>query len=596
MKIPFQTLLVFILFISCSKDVEPEIIPNYNLKVTVTPTDGGTVTPSDGNYQTGTSVSVLATPSPEYIFKEWNGGVTGTTNPISVTINSNKNITGVFEKRMYPLSITIEGEGTVTEELLSSKPTKDYPSGSVVKLTAIPVDGWEFESWSGDYVGTENPITITVDKSKSLTIQFKKNNELMYKEAILKLRNEVLDIIRPDGNPSWSYSFDLENDGDLDMILILAGPEFGQHKEMILFKNNDNISFESINTGINCWGRNIVFDDFNNDGLIDFFLADSGLDSPPFPGAQDQLIYQTTDGNLIEVTNELLPQISNFSHGCTSIDIEGDGDRDIIVNTGGSQLVLKNNNGVFELWDEGIEPALNIDSYEIQRHPIIDGVLRMDIGDGHISGWWSTSGDFNNDGFDDAIIGCGLQYLDDPADENGLRGRIIDPYGNILNKTNLILLQDPVTGQLIYEYPRSLIKTSFENTGVPSGGIGLLVNDFNKDGCLDLMSYFVDIDHRIDFSIGNCDGTFELSGFYELYKNSIGDSLWEDFEIIDIDDDDDMDVIISNSLQWNNSFESPEEHVVLENINGTFEQRNGKLSDLIFLPPHVGISWYLDGE
>ena len=57
----------------------------------------------------------MATPSPEYIFKEWIGGVTGTTNPISVTMNSNKNITVVFEKRMYPLSIIIEGEGTVTE-------------------------------------------------------------------------------------------------------------------------------------------------------------------------------------------------------------------------------------------------------------------------------------------------------------------------------------------------------------------------------------------------------------------------------------------------------------------------------------------------
>ena len=188
MKTYIQLVLVFFLFISCSKSIEPEVIPNYNLKVSVTPTNGGTITPSEGTYPDGTKISLLGTPSPEYIFKEWTGGVTGTTNPISVTMSSNKNITGVFEKRMYPLSLTIEGQGTVTEELISSKPTGDYPSGSVVKLTGVPVDGWSFVGWSGDYVGTDNPITITVDKSKSITSEFEVDCDLLkYPLVDLKL-------------------------------------------------------------------------------------------------------------------------------------------------------------------------------------------------------------------------------------------------------------------------------------------------------------------------------------------------------------------------------------------------------------------------
>ena len=91
MKKLFQLMVglffVFFLFITCSKDIEPEVIPNYNLKVSVTPVEGGTVTPSEGSYTNGTTVSLLGTPSPEFIFKEWNGGITGTTNPISVTMS-----------------------------------------------------------------------------------------------------------------------------------------------------------------------------------------------------------------------------------------------------------------------------------------------------------------------------------------------------------------------------------------------------------------------------------------------------------------------------------------------------------------------------
>jgi len=523
MKRHFQIVLIFFLFISCSKDIEPEIIPNYNLKVTITPIEGGTVTPNEGTYPNGTTISLLGTPSPEYIFKEWTGGITGTTNPISVTMSSNKNITGVFEK--------------------------------------------------GD--------------------------ELSYKESIIQLRNDILNIIRPpDGKPSWTYSFDLENDGDLDIILIRSGPSSYPKKEMILFKNENNTTFVRINTGIYCWGRKVIFEDFNKDGLIDFFVPDHGMDLPPFPGGQDQLIFQTNDGQLIDKTYELLPQILNFSHGGSSIDLGNDGDKDLIINTGGSQVVLKNDNGVFDFWNEGIEPKLITSEYNVEGNPIIDGVLRTDIWEVFISGWCSKSGDFNNDGFEDLIIGCGFTDLGDPGDSNHDSFRTVDPYDNVLEKGNLILLQDPNTNKLHYKYPQSLVEDSWR-TDIQTGGgtSSLLVSDFNNDGCLDFISYGTNEEtHRLEINYGNCSGVFEDLTIFELYVNTNGDVLWEDFEIIDIDNDNDMDIIISNSLQWTNSFETSNEHVVLENINGTFEQRNGNLDDLINLPPHVGISWYLDGE
>jgi hypothetical protein len=110
MKKIILALGITILFATCKKD-----IPQKQLIVNVTPEVGGAVTPSTGAYALGTNVKLLATPSPEYVFKEWSGGFTGTTNPANVIMDADKTITAVFEKREYPLSLTIVGSGTVKE-------------------------------------------------------------------------------------------------------------------------------------------------------------------------------------------------------------------------------------------------------------------------------------------------------------------------------------------------------------------------------------------------------------------------------------------------------------------------------------------------
>jgi uncharacterized repeat protein (TIGR02543 family) len=74
----------------------------------------------------------------------------------------------------YALTIEIEGNGTVNEEIVQAKSTTDYDSGTTVKLTAIPDDGWIFVGWSGDHNGTENPIQLTMDQAMSITAKFEK--------------------------------------------------------------------------------------------------------------------------------------------------------------------------------------------------------------------------------------------------------------------------------------------------------------------------------------------------------------------------------------------------------------------------------------
>jgi len=120
------------------------------------------------DYNSGTIVELTAVPSGEWLFVEWKGDVTGTVNPTQITIDKAKNVTAVFVKKQYPLTIEIEGEGTVTEKVIKAGVATDYNSGTIVELTAEPTGDWEFVEWTGDITSTENPVQITIDKAKTV--------------------------------------------------------------------------------------------------------------------------------------------------------------------------------------------------------------------------------------------------------------------------------------------------------------------------------------------------------------------------------------------------------------------------------------------
>ncbi len=44
--------------------------------------------------------------------------------------------------------------------------------GDVVELTAIPLTGWTFDGWSGDAVGMDNPLLVTVDADLTISANF----------------------------------------------------------------------------------------------------------------------------------------------------------------------------------------------------------------------------------------------------------------------------------------------------------------------------------------------------------------------------------------------------------------------------------------
>ena len=70
----------------------------YTLKVNAVPVTGGSIdlSPAGGTYEEGTIVNLTAMPNMGYFFNEWTGDLTETYNPVTVKMNSNKNIDANF--------------------------------------------------------------------------------------------------------------------------------------------------------------------------------------------------------------------------------------------------------------------------------------------------------------------------------------------------------------------------------------------------------------------------------------------------------------------------------------------------------------------
>ena len=141
---------------------------SYQLSIVVAGNGAVTRSPVQASYFSGTEVTLTAEPSHSWTFSNWTGDVVGSTNPLTVTMDSAKQITAIFSENSYELSVSISGDGTVVR----SPNQPSYLSGTVVDLTAEPADGWSFSSWVGDVVSSANPLTMTMDSIKQITAIF----------------------------------------------------------------------------------------------------------------------------------------------------------------------------------------------------------------------------------------------------------------------------------------------------------------------------------------------------------------------------------------------------------------------------------------
>ncbi len=68
----------------------------------------------------------------------------------------------------YTLNTSVVGNGSIGR----SPDQTTYAPGTEVTLTATPASGWLFDGWSGGASGSINPLTVTMNASKTITATF----------------------------------------------------------------------------------------------------------------------------------------------------------------------------------------------------------------------------------------------------------------------------------------------------------------------------------------------------------------------------------------------------------------------------------------
>ena len=159
---------------------------NYVLSITIDGSGSVSKNPNQTSYAYGTVVQLTATPGSGWVFSSWSGDATGSSNPVSVTMNSNKSVTAHFTQNQYTLTVTVNGSGSVTK----SPDQSTYTYGTVVTLTAVPSSGWGFTSWGGDLSGSQNPKTITMN-----------GNKVVYANFVDTMAPQISGVTRTTSNP-----------------------------------------------------------------------------------------------------------------------------------------------------------------------------------------------------------------------------------------------------------------------------------------------------------------------------------------------------------------------------------------------------------
>jgi hypothetical protein len=333
-----------------------------------------------------------------------------------------------------------------------------------------------------------------------------------------------------------TFATDIDGNRESDIIILPGNfppsPDIKFHPVVIL---NDGDAGEVSETAFArgyVHPREVVTADFNNDGILDAFIAAHGYDTDPFPGEPNGLILSTGTGTLIDASG-LLPALSDFTHSAAATDVDGDGFADIYVGN---------------IWGrDNVKPYLLLNQGGT-------AFQKVDL-DPAIFDWNQASPGANN-----KYTSAQFADLDGDGQEELILG--MDAYSR-----SLILRFDAAANDFVLE--RELPDAVF---GAASITIDVQAGDINGDGLPDIVMSQTSAEpfytgRAIQLLVQKPDGSFEdrsaggISGFDD-------DAQWIIFiSLTDFDGDGDIDIIGALGSGG---------YLVLDNDgDGTFQDRRG---------------------
>lgn len=164
---------------SCLVTVQEVPATTYSISISVSPTEGGTVSGS-GQYEEGATATVTAVANEGFRFLEWAeaGTQISTAANLTFTVTSDRTLTAIFEpisepapgptpKHTYTINVSAAEGGTASGG-------GEYEQGSSVTLTATPENGYRFIAWteSNEQISSDESYTFIADRDRTIIAYF----------------------------------------------------------------------------------------------------------------------------------------------------------------------------------------------------------------------------------------------------------------------------------------------------------------------------------------------------------------------------------------------------------------------------------------
>ena len=164
---------------SCLVTVQEAPATTYSISISVSPTEGGTVSGS-GQYEEGVTATVTAVANEGFRFLEWTeaGTQISTEASLTFTVTNDRTLTAIFEpisepapgptpKPSYTINVSAAEGGTASGG-------GEYEQGSSVTLTATPENGYRFIAWTenDEQISTDENYTFIADHDRTIVAIF----------------------------------------------------------------------------------------------------------------------------------------------------------------------------------------------------------------------------------------------------------------------------------------------------------------------------------------------------------------------------------------------------------------------------------------
>ena len=147
----------------------------YTISASVDPANGGVVEGA-GSYASGSTCTLHATSNNGYSFVNWTkNGTQVSTNPnYSFTVTGNASYVAHFRENVQECTVTVSAD-PILGGAVSGAGT--YPQGATCVLSAMPNDGFVFESWTINniMVSSSPSYTFTVNRDVNCVAHFTQN-------------------------------------------------------------------------------------------------------------------------------------------------------------------------------------------------------------------------------------------------------------------------------------------------------------------------------------------------------------------------------------------------------------------------------------